>query len=159
MRGEARLSGWPLLFLLAGCVEVDSRYRIDVRWPEQHVVFVADTRTGTVLALAQDDPARLLARTRTPLRAAVLDLRLDKARGRLWVLGGRGIDVHDAHSLVLQKHIALRPDEAVSLRHDGAEVGLYSRRGVLLGRVDARTLELCRSAAAGPEKPRKPLAM
>ena len=140
MCGKAKLSGLLLPFLLAACVDEDAHHKINVQWPEQRIVFVADTRIGAVLALAQNDPARLLARSQIPLRARVLGLQLDKARGRLWVLGTRSLDVHDAYSLVLQKHIALSTDEAVSLQHDGLAIGLYSRRGMLLGRVDARTL-------------------
>lgn len=138
---KAKCIGLLLPLLLAGCVIEDESNLINVQWPEQRVVFVADARVGTVQALTQNSPANLLAETGAVLPSSVRSMLLDKEHDRLWVLGSNGIDVLDAHSLELKKHIALKlPATAASLKRDPSGVSLYSVSGALLGRIDCHTL-------------------
>ncbi len=146
----AKLFSLLLPLLLAGCVTDDEGSKINVQWPEQRVVFVADVRIGTVLALMENDRGRLVAKTDVPLRSSVRSMFLDKAHGQLWVLGSNAIDVHDARSLVLKKHIALKmPATATSLKQDESGISLYSASGALLGRIDAHTLVASWRSGAG----------
>jgi hypothetical protein len=93
-----------IVLLLAACGNtadgMPSR-QVSILWPQGHRLYVADNRQGVVRAFATDDGPRAAAEGRAPGRAAVLDMKLDAARRRLWVLGPRAIDVHDANSLHL----------------------------------------------------------
>ena len=128
--------------LLTGCMDEAGRGRINVAWAERGVLYVADQNIGAILALAKNESGRLLARTQTPVRTTVLDLQLDKAKERLWVLRANSVDVHDARSLDRQKRIALNFGESVFLHQNAAGVGLYSKSGYLLARIDPSTLTL-----------------
>lgn len=141
MSVKAKLLGLLLPLLLAGCIFEDESSLINVQWPEQRVVFVADARIGTVQALAQNTPGNLLAKTDTAQPTSVRSMVLDKEHNRLWVLGSSGIDVLDAHSLELKKHIALNiPVTAAALKRDKSGVSLYSASGALLARIDCHSL-------------------
>lgn len=143
-----------LSFLLGACtgeVPQVSGALAPLSWPEEQLVYVADGRIGTVLAMSLQDQSRLLARTQVPTRTRVLDLQLDKARNLLWVLGPDGVDVHDAHSLVVRKHIALPRGEVTSLQRDEYGVSLLSASRELRGRIDGRTLISHRDDAPRPE--------
>ena len=138
---KAKLLGLLLPLLLAGCITEDESSLINVQWPEQRVVFVADARVGTVQALTQNTSGDLLAKTDASQPSSVRSMVLDKEHDRLWVLGSSGIDVLDAHSLELKKHIALNiPATAASLKRDKSGVSLYSASGALLGRIDCHSL-------------------
>jgi hypothetical protein len=75
--------------------------QVSVLWPEGHRLYVADSRQGVVRAFATHDGPRAAGEGRAPGRRGVLDMKLDAARGRLWVLGTDAIYVHDAASLIL----------------------------------------------------------
>jgi hypothetical protein len=93
----------PIL-LLAACgrsaTTVPPR-QISILWPQGHRLYVADDRQGVVRAFTVFDDPRAAAEGRAPGRTAVLDMKLDGARRRLWVLGPQGIDEYDAVSLRL----------------------------------------------------------
>ena len=147
---KAKLLVLLLPLLLVGCITEDENSKINLQWPEQRVVFVADEQIGTVLSLVENDSSRLVAKTDVPLRSSVRSMVLDKTLNRLWVLGPKGIDVHDARSLELKKHIALNmPATAVSLKQDKFGINLYSASGALLGRIDANTLVASWRSGAG----------
>jgi len=136
---KAKLVSLLLPLLLAGCIIDDESNLINVQWPEQRVVFVADARIGTLQAMTQNAPGSLLADAALP--SAVRSMVLDKEHDHLWVLGASGIDVLDAHSLELKKHIALKlPATAAALKREQSGVSLYSVSGALLGRIDCHSL-------------------
>ena len=138
---KARLPVLLLPLLLAACISEDESSLINVQWPEQRVVFVADSRAGTVSAVAHNDAGRLLAKADGSLPASVFNMVLDKEHDHLWVLGSNGIDVLDAHSLELKKHIAVNASATpAALKQDKSGISLYSVTGALLGRIDVHTL-------------------
>ena len=150
MTNTAKLLSLMLPLLLAGCVTEYESSLINVQWPEQRVVFVADARVGTVQALTQNTPGSLLAKSDASLPSSVRSMVLDKEHDRLWVLGSSGIDVLDAHSLELKKHIALNiPATVTSLKRNASGVSLYSVSGALLGRIDCHTLVASWRSGAG----------
>lgn len=94
----------PFALLLAACgsaTEIVPPRQVSILWPEEHRLYVADNRQGVVRAFTVYDGPRAAAEGRAPGRTAVLDMKLDRARRRLWVLGPRAIDEHDAVSLLL----------------------------------------------------------
>jgi ligand-binding sensor domain-containing protein len=138
---KAKLPVLLLPLLLVGCIPEDESSLINVQWPEQRVVFVADARVGTVHAMAQNDTGRLLAKTDGALPSSVRSMVLDKDSNTLWVLGSAGIDVLDARSLDLKKHIELNTASTPgSLKQDKSGISVYSISGALQGRINAQTL-------------------
>jgi hypothetical protein len=89
--------------LLAACGNAaDAPPRqISLLWPQGHRLYVADSRQGVVRAFTTYDGPRAAGEGRAPGRGAVLDIKLDGAHRRLWVLGPRAIYEHDAVSLAL----------------------------------------------------------
>lgn len=83
--------------------------QVTIPWPEAHRLYVADSRQGVVRAFSTWDTPRAAAEGRAPGRRSVLDMKLDKAHGRLWVLGPDGLYLHDATSLVLLRHYPAQP--------------------------------------------------
>ena len=138
---NAKFLGLLLPLLLAGCIVEDGCSKINVPWPEQRVVYVADVNVGAVVALKESDPGASVEKTKIPLHSSVRSMILDKNHSHLWVLGPRGLDVYDAHSMDLKKHIALNiPATVVSLKQDPSGIRLYSVTGAMLGRIDSHTL-------------------
>lgn len=138
---KARLPVLLLPMLLSACVLEDESSLVNVQWPEQRVVFVADTRTGTVSAVTRNEIGQPQAVADGSLPASTRNMVLDKEHKHLWVLGANGIDVLDANSLELQKHIALNTAATPSvLKQDKSGISLYSVTGALLGRIDVHTL-------------------
>lgn len=147
----APVSWVPLLLLvlplLAACLPAEraNPRQIIVEWPEQHRVFMADERTGSVRAfhLAGGAPV-LAAQTRVFERSTVRDIKLDAPRGQLWVLGADGVYVHDAHSLALRKRIPLDARDVAEMRVEihveGGGIVLLASDQVVLGRIDAASL-------------------
>jgi hypothetical protein len=70
-------------------------------WPENHRLYVADSRQGVVRAFSTYEDPRAAAEGRALGRRAVLDMKLDTARGQLWVLGTDAVYLHDAVSMIL----------------------------------------------------------
>jgi hypothetical protein len=77
--------------------------QVSVIWPEGHRLFVGDSRQGVVRAFSTYDGPRAAGEGRAPGRRGVLDLKLDAARGRLWVLGADALYLHDAATLTLRQ--------------------------------------------------------
>jgi len=132
-----------LLFLLAGCQSGDRALPLQsvLEWPEQHLLFVADSRQGKVqsFVLGSGAPAPF-AQTHDPQRSSVRDLQLDTQRGQLWVLGDDGISVHKARGLIRQRHISLDGQVVSALRIDAGNVWLLDAAGEAIGQIDQRTL-------------------
>lgn len=104
-----------------------------VEWPEQRLLFVADSRAGRVQAFHLGHGAPVpLALAPGHTRAMVRDLQLDERAGQLWVLGDDGVSVYDARDLVLQKHFPLATGKMATLRIESAGVGLIDASGTLL---------------------------
>ena len=132
-----------LLFLLAGCQSGDRALPLQsvLEWPEQHLLFVADSRQGKVQSFILGSGAPVpFSQTHDPQRASVRDLQLDTQRGQLWVLGDNGITVHKARGLILQKHIPLDVQTVSALRIDAGSVWLLGGAGERIGQIDQRTL-------------------
>lgn len=128
---------------LAACQHPASEWPTQsiVEWPEQHLIFVADSRLGTVQSFQIANGAPVpYAQTHDPQRTSVRALQLDKSRGRLWVLGNHGVFIHKARGLVLQKYIAFDSAAITALRIDHARVWLLDASGTALGFIDPATL-------------------
>lgn len=101
----------PLLaVLLTACSAAPDNVparQVTIPWPETHRLYVADSRQGVVRAFSTWDTPRAAAEGRAPGRQGVLDMKLDKTRGRLWVLGSDALYLHDAASLVLLHRYSL----------------------------------------------------
>ena len=132
-----------LLCLLLGCQSSKQVLPSQsvLEWPEQHLLFVADSRQGKVQSFILGSGAPVpFAQTHDPQRRAVRDLQLDTQRGQLWVLGDNGITVHKARGLILQKHIPLDVQTVSALRIDAGSVWLLGWAGERIGQIDQRTL-------------------
>ena len=137
-------TAWNLLLsclcaLLAACQPADTQVASGavrqhvVEWPEQRLLFIADSRAGRVQAFHLGHGAPVpLAQAPGHARAVVRDLQLDERTGQLWVLGDDGVSVYDARDLALQKHIPLATGKMATLRIESAGVGLIDAAGVLL---------------------------
>jgi len=133
-----------LLLMLAGCLpsgEMAARQFV-VDWPEQNLVFIADTRIGHVQSFrtGTDSAPVLFAQTRGVQRASVRDIQLDTQRGQLWVLGDDGVYVHKARGLALQKRIPFDALGASTLRIEADRVVLLSDSGAQIGQIDRGSL-------------------
>jgi hypothetical protein len=112
-----------------------------LEWPEQHLLFVADVRQGKVQSFFLGNGAPIpFAQTHDPQRSSVRDLQLDRQRGQLWVLGDRGVSVHKARGLILQRHIALDTRNVSTLSVDEGHVWLVDDAGERIGQIDRGTL-------------------
>jgi len=132
-----------LLSLLLGCQSSDLVLPLQsvLEWPEQNLLFVADSRQGKVQSFFLGSGAPVpFAQTHDPQRASVRDLQLDTQRGQLWVLGDDGISVHKARGLIRQRHISLDGQVVSALRIDAGNVWLLDRAGERIGQIDQRTL-------------------
>jgi hypothetical protein len=133
-----------LLFsLLAACLPADrvNPRQIVVEWPEKHLVFIADERIGSVQAFYLGAGAPVLAaQTRVFERSTVRDIKLDPARGQLWVLGADAVYVHEVRNLALQKRIPLDARDVAALHIENGGVTLLTVDGVMLGRIDTASL-------------------
>jgi hypothetical protein len=113
-----------------------------LEWPEQRLLFVADSRQGKVQSFLLGDNGTPIpfAQTHDPQRSSVRDLKLDTQRGRLWVLGAEGVFVHKARGLVLQRHLVLDTRNVASLSIEADWVWLIDDSGRRIARIDAATL-------------------
>ena len=105
-------------YLLVACQSADQLIAAQrvVEWPEQHLVYIADSRTGQVRSFFLGNGAPVFfAQTRSAQRTSVRDLRLDSQHNQLWVLGDDAVDIYDARGLVLQKRLPLDAQDASAL--------------------------------------------
>lgn len=131
-------------FVLAGCEPAGSRVprQLVAEWPEQQLVFVADSRPGRVRAFrmgAVGAPA-LLAQTSGIGRSSVRDIRLESSRQQLWVLDGHGVYLFEAHGLTLQRHFPLDSHKVSALRVEAGRVLLLDKSGASVAQIDSETL-------------------
>jgi hypothetical protein len=114
--------------------------QIVLEWTEKHLVYIADERIGGVRAFHLGNGAPVLvAQTRSFERSSVRDIKLDAARGQLWVLGNDGIYLHDAQSLQQLKRIPLDARDVAEMRIEDDGVILLATGGVILGYIDTAT--------------------
>ena len=129
--------------MLAACLpenEMMARQYV-VEWPEQHLLFIADSRVGKVQSFFLGSGAPVAsAQSHDAQRSSVRDLQLDAQRGQLWVLGDDGVSVHKARGLVLQKHISLDTQQVSTMRIEDGRVVLFDDTGERVGQIDPRTL-------------------
>ncbi len=139
-----------LLPLLAACLPVEraTPHQMVLEWTEKNRVYIADERIGSVRAFHLGNGAPVLvAQTRSFERSSVRDIKLDTARGQLWVLGSDGVYLHDAHTLRQLKRIPLDARDVAEMRIEDDGVILLATGHVMLGRIDAATrVALWRSA-------------
>lgn len=133
-----------LLLTLTACIpagETSARQFV-IEWPEQNLVFIADTRIGHVQSfrMANAGAPVMFAQTRGVQRASVRDIQIDRQRGQLWVLGDDGVYVHKARGLTLQKRIPLDTHQALSMRIEPDRVVLLSDTGEPIGQIDRGSL-------------------
>ena len=131
------------LFMLAACepAERSVARQVVVEWPEQHLVFVADTRVGRVQSYRMGNGAPVLfAQTQGIRRSNVRDIRLEPLRNQLWVLGGNGVYLYEAHGLALQKQFPLAAQKVSALRVEADRLVLLDKDGDAVGQIDRETL-------------------
>ena len=119
-------------YLLVACQSADQLIAAQrvVEWPEQHLVYIADSRTGQVRSFFLGNGAPVLfAQTRSAQRTSVRDLRLDSQHNQLWVLGEGSVDIYDARGLVLQKHLPLDAQDVSAL-------GIEAKRELFAAKSD-----------------------
>ena len=132
-----------LALLLTACLPADEiSLRQSVReWPEQRLVFIADSRLGRVQSFHLGGGAPVpFALTHGNQRASVSDLQLDAQRGQLWVLGDDGVSVYDARRLVLQKRVLFDTQNISALRIEAGRIVLIAKSGEQVGQIDSTTL-------------------
>lgn len=111
-----------------------------IEWPEQHLLFIADSRVGRVRSFFLGNGAPVsFAETRGVGRISVRDLQLDSQRGQLWVLGDDGVSVYDAHGLKLLRRIPLGAERVSSLRVESDCVLLLAVSGKQVGQIEHRS--------------------
>lgn len=135
--------GWAVALLavwLAGCGaggRAESPRQSLAEWPEQQLLFVGDERIGTVRVFSLRGAPVPIAQLSALDRTAVRDLRLDRVRGQLWVLGAAAVDVYDARRLTLQRRVMIDVGAARSLRLEAGGASLLAADGAVLGRIAA----------------------
>lgn len=135
---------WVLLslLLLAACEPAGhlvSR-QVIVDWPEQRLVFVADTRLGRVQSFRTGAGAPVLfAQTAGLRRSSVRDIRLEPTRNALWVLGRNAVYRYEARGLALQQQFPL-VEKVSALRIEAGRVVLLDRTGASIGQIDSESL-------------------
>ena len=129
------------LLALAACESAEKPVarQVVVDWPEENLVFVADSRVGRVQSYRLGG-GPLVAQTQGVRRASVRDIRLEPLDNRLWVLGNDGVYLYAARGLVLQKQFPLGVRKISALRIEAGGVLLLDQSGVAVGRVDSATL-------------------
>lgn len=120
---------------------IQASRQVSAEWPGEQLRFVADSRMGRVQSFR---PGRsgpeFFAQTEIAARRWVNDVKVDPQRAQLWVAGDDGISVYDAHTLVLQKQIAVTSEVVASLRLGGERVILLAANGTSIGHIDLSTL-------------------
>ena len=150
MNGKRICQGLLLLLsaaLLAACLPETSQIprQVQAEWPEQHLLFIADSRMGRVNAFFLGNGAPIyFARTKHASRASVRDLQLDALRGQLWVLGDDGVSVYEARHLELEQHIPVNTQDISALRLEADTVMLLGASGEPVGQVDRRAFAASR---------------
>lgn len=133
-----------LALLLAACgsaVNGPPARQVSVLWPEGHRLYVGDSRQGVVRAFSTFDGPRAAGEGRAPGRRGVLDIKLDAARGHLWVLGADALYLHDPATLTLRQRYpvaGVTADSRLAVDEHGA------------ARVVAAATALREVAAEGP---------
>ncbi|MEI7430562.1 MAG: hypothetical protein WCL27_08900 [Betaproteobacteria bacterium] len=120
-------------YILVACQFEDQLIPVQrvVEWPEQRLVFIADSRTGQVRSFFLGNGAPVLfAQTRRDQRSSVRDLRLDSQHQQLWVLGDDSVDVYEARNLMLQKRLPLDAQEV-------SVIGIAADRKLFVARMDS----------------------
>lgn len=115
--------------------------QIVAEWSGEQLRFVADSRMGRVQSFR---PGRrgleFFAQTEIAARRWVNDVKIDPQRAQLWVAGDDGISVYDAHTLILQKHVAVISQGVATLRLEDDRVTLFAANGSTLGHIDCTSL-------------------
>jgi len=122
-----------VVYLLLGCQSSDRPIPSQqvLEWPEQRLVFIADSRTGQVKSFFLGNGAPVLfAQTRSDQRTSVRELRLDSSHNQLWVLGENNVEVYEARNLALQKRLPLDAQEIAS-------AGIATDRGVFFAKANS----------------------
>lgn len=143
---EARFFGIGLVaalfsaLVLAACRpvgEIGATKRIEVRWAERQMLFVADERVGQVRIFHTRAAPILIGTLHAPGRHAVRDLKLDVARNRLWVLGDGDVQVHDLSDWRRARRYAVPVAGAAALSvGDDGRAHLLAGDGSLLATLD-----------------------
>jgi len=123
-------------YLLVACQSADQLIAAQrvVEWPEQHLVYIADSRTGQVRSFFLGNGAPVFfAQTRSAQRTSVRDLRLDSQHNQLWVLGDDAVDIYEARGLVLQKRLPRNAQNASVL-------GIDTKRELFAAKFDIFSL-------------------
>lgn len=139
-----------LLLALAACrpaAEVTNGKRVEAKWEERQLLIVGDERSGTARIFHTRAAPALIGELRAPGRNAVRDIRIDAARGRIWVLGDAAVYLHDARSGSVIRRIPAAA-QRLELDHGGAP-RLLADDGSLLARVDPSTFSVERQRLAG----------
>lgn len=128
-------------FVLSACGPSEMPRQSLVHWGSEGTIFVADNQHGEVRVLyvgASPGSPVPLAVLSAEGREAVLDMRLDPARGLLWVLDAGGVYVHDARTMQLIESVPA--PLGVELRQFAADTGHVIAADGTVWRTHGRTL-------------------
>lgn len=143
---SATLLAATLTFAFTACQPADPAHigkRVEAKWVDRQLLFVADSRQGSVRVFHMRASPLQVAEIRAPGRNGVRDIALDTAAGRIWVLGEGAVYLHDARSFSLVRRIPGVGSEVtrIALEASGAPL-LIGADGVQLTRIDPATLYL-----------------
>lgn len=145
-----------LLLALAACRPAGDAAigkRVEVEWKERQLLFVGDARSGNARIFHMRAAPLLIGEMRAPDRTAVRDLRIDRERQRVWILGEAAVYVHDARSWSLVRRIAApaAAAERLDLDADGAPL-LLGGDGRTLARIEPARFAVETFRLAGGER-------
>lgn len=136
------LAAFMLTLALAACrpaadVVHGNGKRIEAKWEARQLLIVGDDRTGIARIFHTRAAPSLIGELRAPGRKAVRDIRIDEARGRIWVLGEAAVYLHDARSWTLIRSIAAPVAAVERLELDGAGAPqLLAEDGSVVARIN-----------------------
>lgn len=144
-----------LMLALSACQPADRaavHKRVEAKWVDRQLLFVGDSRLGSVRVYHLRAAPQQIAELRAPGRNEVRDIALDPAGNRIWVLGDGAVYLHDARSFSLVKRIPAVGSGTVRLALDaeGAPL-LIAENGIQLARIDPLSLTVQRQQLAGRE--------
>lgn len=147
-----------LLLAVAACRPAANEIigkRVEIKWEERQLLFVGDPRTGIARVFHMRAAPLLVGEMRAPGRTAVHDIRIDKARERVWVLGSDALYAHDARTWSVLRRVQAPVADSARLELDsGGAPLLIGNDGLAIARVEPThfTVEAFRLADSHPEK-------
>lgn len=147
-----------LLLAIAACRPATNEIigkRVEIKWEERQLLIIAGPNTGIARVFHMRAAPLLVGEMRAPGRSAVHDIRIDKARERVWVLGGDALYAHDARTWSVLRRVEAPVADSARLELDAAGAPLLiGSDGRAIARVEPAhfTVEAFRLADSQPEQ-------